>query len=76
MDHQTPEDILAESVTIPTLPSVVHRINKMLEDPEVSVVQIGAEVSKDAPISTKVLRIANSAFYGCLLYTSPSPRDS
>ncbi len=64
MDHQTPEDILAESVTIPTLPSVVHRINKMLEDPEVSIVQIGAEVSKDAPISTKVLRIANSAFYG------------
>ncbi len=64
MDRKTPEDVLAESVTIPTLPSVVHRINKMLEDPQVSVADIGAEVAKDAPISTKVLRIANSAFYG------------
>ena len=64
MDVDRTEELLSDSVTIPTLPSVVHRINRMLQDPEVSLGDIGAEVAKDAPISTKVLRIANSAFYG------------
>jgi putative nucleotidyltransferase with HDIG domain len=64
MDPKHAEEELCESVTIPTLPSVVQRINQMLLDPEVGLREIGAEVSKDAPIATKVLRIANSAFYG------------
>jgi putative nucleotidyltransferase with HDIG domain len=64
MDPKYAEEELCESVTIPTLPSVVQRINQMLLDPEVGLREIGAEVAKDAPIATKVLRIANSAFYG------------
>jgi putative nucleotidyltransferase with HDIG domain len=64
MESKHAEEALLESVTIPTLPSVVQRINQMLLDPEVGLREIGAEVAKDAPIATKVLRIANSAFYG------------
>jgi len=58
------ETALGNQVTIPTLPAVVQRINKMMADPEVGLRDLGREVAKDAPIATKVLRIANSAFYG------------
>ena len=55
---------LAENVTIPTLPSVVQRINELLEDPEASLRDVGREIAQDAPISTKLLRLANSSVYG------------
>lgn len=55
---------LAENVTIPTLPSVVQRINELLEDPDASLRDLGCEIAQDAPISTKLLRLANSSVYG------------
>ncbi|MHC4837249.1 MAG: HDOD domain-containing protein [Planctomycetota bacterium] len=55
---------LAENVTIPTLPSVVQRINEVLEDPDASLRDVGREIAQDAPISTKLLRLANSSVYG------------
>lgn len=55
---------LAERVSIPTLPEVVHKLNGMVEDPRVGLDEIGALVAQDAAISAKVLRIANSAVYG------------
>lgn len=55
---------LAEKVTIPTLPQVVVKLNSMVENPKVGLEEIGTLVSEDAPIATKVLRIANSAVYG------------
>jgi putative nucleotidyltransferase with HDIG domain len=58
------ERALGNQVSIPTLPVVVQRINAMMTDPEIGLRDIGREVAKDAPIATKVLRIANSAFYG------------
>ncbi|MFT5286507.1 MAG: putative nucleotidyltransferase with HDIG domain [Planctomycetota bacterium] len=57
-------DELAERVTIPTLPEVVIKLNSMVEDQSVGLDEIGAVVLQDAPISSKVLRIANSAIYG------------
>ena len=57
-------DELAERVTIPTLPEVVIKLNAMVEDDSVGLDEIGAVVLQDAPISSKVLRIANSAVYG------------
>lgn len=55
---------LAERVTIPTLPEVVTRLNAMVDDPKVGIDEIGEVVSQDAPIASRVLRIANSAVYG------------
>lgn len=54
---------LAENVTIPTLPSVVQRVNALLEDPDAGLRDVGREIAQDAPISTKLLRLANSAVY-------------
>jgi putative nucleotidyltransferase with HDIG domain len=51
-------------VTIPTLPEVVLKVNELLENPDTGLREIAATITKDAPITTKVLRIANSAYYG------------
>lgn len=55
---------LAEQVTIPTLPDVVMRLIAIVEDPHVEIDDIAKLVSQDAPITSRVLRIANSAVYG------------
>ncbi len=54
----------SETVSIPTLPEVVMKLNTMVDDDKVGLEDIGLVVSQDAPISSKVLRIANSAVYG------------
>jgi putative nucleotidyltransferase with HDIG domain len=47
-----------------TLPSSYVRISKLVENPRCSANEIGKEISHDQVIATKVLKIANSAFYG------------
>lgn len=60
--HDHVERIL-ETVTIPTLPGVVAKINELLNDPDAGMPEVGEAVVQDASISAKVLRMANSAFY-------------
>lgn len=49
---------------LPTLPPVVQKLCKMIEDERTSLNQIAELIEKDQVITTKVLRLANSAFYG------------
>jgi putative nucleotidyltransferase with HDIG domain len=49
---------------LPTLPSVFLTVNKMLSDPRTSAVDVGQAVSSDQVIASKILKLANSAFYG------------
>lgn len=53
-----------KNITIPTLPAVVQKVQRMLEDPNTGAKEIGMLVASDAPIAAKVLKIANSAYYG------------
>jgi putative nucleotidyltransferase with HDIG domain len=64
MPFEEAEDLIRAHVSLPTLPSVVARINSLVDDPEVGTREIGKAVSEDAPIAAKVLKIANSAYYG------------
>ena len=52
------------SVNIPTLPTVVARINQLLESEQSGAKEIGAAIAMDPPMASKVLRIANSVHYG------------
>ena len=61
---QLADELLTESVTLPTLPTVVQRRQQVLQDPNVSLGAVGREIALDAPISAKVLRLAISAFDG------------
>lgn len=47
-----------------SLPEVALKINAMVDDPNVSVEQIGELISQDPALTLRVLAIANSPFYG------------
>lgn len=49
---------------LPTLPSVYKRVNDLLQNPYTSANDIAAVVSEDQVITTKLLRLVNSAHYG------------
>lgn len=52
------------SLKLPSLPPVVIELNQMMTDDNVSVMEIGEVLAEDPELSTRVLRIANSAMYG------------
>jgi putative nucleotidyltransferase with HDIG domain len=49
---------------LPTLPHVVQKLASMIGRPTVSTEEIGALIERDQVLSAKVLRLANSPFYG------------
>lgn len=58
------EQLISDNLNIPTLPEVVLRVNAMVTDTSVGLREIGEMVALDPPLTAKVLRIANSAYYG------------
>ena len=55
---------LSNISTIPTLPSVLEKINRLLNNPQTSAEEIGKVITTDQALSAKVLKLVNSAFYG------------
>ena len=49
---------------IPTLPSIVVELNRLLQDPDTSVARISQTIEKDQATALKILKLVNSAFYG------------
>ena len=56
--------IVERASNLPTLPNIVKRIAEMVDSPETTGRQLGAEISRDQVISAKVLKLVNSGFYG------------
>ena len=50
--------------SLPTIPSTLKQISKIIEDPVISLKEIGDFISNDPALTTKILKIVNSAFYG------------
>jgi len=50
--------------SMPTLPHLMMKFSAMAENPETSMTKFGDEVQKDQILTTKLLRLVNSAFYG------------
>lgn len=57
-------DIAAGRVELPTIPKVVRRLIAALRDPEVDTRKIGEALAQDPVLTAKVLRLANSSFFG------------
>ncbi|WP_310599262.1 GGDEF domain-containing protein [Desulfobulbus sp.] len=60
------EQVLARVLTskdLPTLPIIASKLLELTALPEVTLTDIANLVSQDMALSTKVLRVANSAFY-------------
>jgi HD-like signal output (HDOD) protein len=58
------KQLIRDNLNIPTLPVVIQRITALIDDPESGTAEIGQVISEDAPLAAKMLRIANSAYYG------------
>ncbi len=55
---------LIEIENIPTLPAIMNRLLDAVEDADTSADDLTAILERDMAISARVLRLANSAFYG------------
>jgi len=49
---------------LPTLPTVAMEVMKLVNDPESSMMDIVDVIQQDPALTTKILKISNSAFYG------------
>jgi putative nucleotidyltransferase with HDIG domain len=60
----TLEQLVGKGQELPSLPEIYLRVSEQLEDEAVTVQQIGATVQHDPAITSRVLKMVNSAYYG------------
>ena len=48
---------------IPTLPEIALKVNRLLQDEDISIRKLSGIIEKDQAIVTKILRLVNSSFY-------------
>lgn len=58
------EALVANARVLPSLPSVYFQVDRVINHPSSSVADIGAVLAHDQALCARLLRIANSAFYG------------
>lgn len=64
MNKITIEDVLVNLSRLPALPIVVQEVIGSFDNPQMSVTTLASKISQDQVITAKLLRIANSPFYG------------
>ena len=67
INHMDPQTFLKELDAIPdipTLPNIVIKVNKMLQDHDTSIKELGKIIENDQAMVTKILKLVNSSFYG------------
>ena len=62
--HPELKRLIERTVSVPTIPSVLMRMDRVLASPETCAGDVAKAVSSDPALASKVLRIANSAYYG------------
>ncbi len=62
----TPEMILRQSGELPALPKAACHIMAVIEDPRTTATKLESALAMDQALTAKVLRIANSPFYGAV----------
>lgn len=64
MDIQNLRSQIERVDTLPTMPSVLKKLLKVIENPKVSLNEIGNFISSDPVLTTRVLKVVNSPIYG------------
>ena len=57
------EDIVSQIKKLPTLPTVANKVNSLIQDPTCTAIKLAEVLNKDQSLTTRVLRLVNSAFY-------------
>jgi len=58
------EELIERTVSVPTIPIVLLKIDRVLTSSESAAPDVARAISADPALASKVLRIANSAYYG------------
>ena len=58
------KEIISRLETLPSLPAIYVAITQALEAPGASISEIGSIIAQDIGMSTKLLQLVNSAFFG------------
>ena len=61
---QTSNDLIADVVQLPVRPGAAMRLLWMLDDTQASAADLGRLIDSDPELSTQVVRLANTPFYG------------
>ncbi len=64
MDREEIKHILKNLKSLPTLPPIVSKLNEMVEDEESTAVSVGRVIERDQVLTSKLLRMVNSSFFG------------
>lgn len=64
MENSELKNKLSAIKHLPALPKAVSHVLQLLQNPDSTAHEIGNAISQDQALATKVLRTANSAFYG------------
>ncbi len=63
----TPDELkkrLKNVQTLPTIPPIVSKLNAMVEDEDVTALQLGEVIETDQVLTSKLLKMVNSSFFG------------
>ncbi|MGJ7579871.1 HDOD domain-containing protein [Variovorax sp. RHLX14] len=58
------QDVMAGRVKLPMVPRVVERVLSVIRKPDASFADVTEELEQDPVLSSRVLRLANSSFFG------------
>lgn len=62
--EMTPRDLILKSCAIPAVPMVALKVIRVVDDPYASLEDLQKIIIADQALATRVLKVANSAFYG------------
>lgn len=64
MSREEIKERLKTIQSLPTLPPIVARLNEMVNDEDVTAVKLGEIIEKDQVLTSKILKMVNSSFFG------------
>lgn len=59
------ETLILSAVDLPTIPLVATKVIEMIEQEDVTIEKIAQAVSADPAVAARILKLSNSAYYGC-----------
>lgn len=60
----TPRELILQNYDIPAVPMVAVKILRLIDDPKTMIDDLQRAIMADQGLATRVLKVANSAFYG------------
>lgn len=58
------DEVMLKSIELPVLPATTQKVLGLMSDPDVSIEKVKRLIESDPGLATRILKIANSAFYG------------